>query len=78
MPGCLLVLLHRPCDSVLRLVNNRMMGLSVMARREQETTFQAFNRGLEFDRAAGSSTIRLNDRIHDRYSPSWANVQHSQ
>jgi hypothetical protein len=77
MPGCLLVL-HRPCDRVLRLVNNRMMGLSVMARREQETTFQAFNRGLEIDRAAGSSTIRLIDRIHDRYSPSWANVQHSQ
>jgi hypothetical protein len=62
---CLHVM-HRLRSNVRRLLNNRMVGPSVMARRKQETTFQAFNRGLVFDRAAGSSTIRLNDRIHDR------------
>jgi len=62
---CLHVM-HRLRSNVRRLLNNRMADLRVMARREQETTFQAFNRGLVLDRAASSSTIRLNDRIHDR------------
>jgi hypothetical protein len=77
MLGCLLVL-HRLGSSVRRLVNHHMPYFGVMAHGEQETTFQAFDRGLEFDRTAGSSTIRLNDRIHDRYGPSWANVQRLQ
>jgi len=58
---------HRLRSNVRRLLNNRMADhRMVLARREQETTFQAFDRCLELDRAAGSSTIRLNDRIHDR------------
>jgi hypothetical protein len=70
-----LFVLHRLGGSVRRLVNHRMPYLGVMAHREQETTFQALNRGLEFDGTSGSSTIRFNDRIHDRYGPSWADVQ---
>ena len=57
----------------LRIVNNRVM--SVMAPRQQETTFQALNRGLKLDKAAVWSTIRVFDRIHDRFRPSWADVQ---
>ena len=30
---------------------------------------------LKLDWAAGCSTIRVFDRIHDRYGPSWADVQ---
>jgi hypothetical protein len=77
MFDCLFVL-HRLGSGVRRLVNHRMPNFGVMAHREQETTFQAFDRGLEFDRTAGASTIRLNDRIHNRYGPSWANVQRLQ
>jgi DNA gyrase/topoisomerase IV subunit B len=53
---------------VRRLVNNRMVSLCVMARRKQETAFQAFNRGLKLDRTTGPCTIGDN-RIHDRYAP---------
>jgi hypothetical protein len=48
------------------LRSNRMVDLKMMTRREQKTTFQAFNRGLVPDWATDSSTICLNDRIHDR------------
>jgi hypothetical protein len=51
------------------LLNNRMVRLAVVARGEQKTTFQALDRGLKLDRAMGSSTICLNDRIHDRMAP---------
>jgi hypothetical protein len=49
-----------------RLRSHRMVDLKMMARREEKTTFQAFNRGLVPDWATDSSTICLNDRIHDR------------
>ena len=66
---CVLDRLLHVMGDVRRLLHNRMVGLSVMARREQETSFQTFNGGLVFDRAAGSSTIRVYDRIHDRMAP---------
>ncbi len=74
----LLVMGRRRGDG-LRALNACMRALTammkVMAPRQQETTFQALNRGLKLDRAAGSSTIRVFDRIHDRNGPSWADVQ---
>jgi hypothetical protein len=55
-------------------LNNRMVGMAVMGRRQQQTTFQVFDPGLIFDAAACGSTTDLIEDIRGRHGPSWAKL----
>ena len=55
------------------LMNSGGMWSAMVKDRQEQTPFQVFDTGREFDAAAANSTTGFFDDIHGRHGPSWAN-----